>query len=101
MEFLFAGADFAQAFESDAAEFAASPGERVGHVSDGDGVFLGELFVGNIGIAGEVVLFEQAKGAVALTLLTQVAKVFHGEREEAADPFLLEEFFERFRRRNR
>jgi len=65
-----AGADFAQALEGDAAEFTASPGERVGHVGDGDGVFLGEFFVGNIGIAGEVVLFEEAEAAVALTLLT-------------------------------
>jgi hypothetical protein len=66
LKFFLAAADFAQAVESAAAKFTAGPGKSVGDVGNGNAVFLRELVVRDVFIAGEVVGLEEMKGAFAL-----------------------------------
>ena len=100
MEFFLAGAEFVQALQRDFSKFAAGPRERVGHVRQGNTVFVRKLLVGNLLVALEVVSFEQVKGSFALARNAKFALFLDSQREQAAHPFLLKEFFEGFRRRD-
>src|SRR5262249_46595937 len=100
LKFFFAAAELAQAPERDSAEFAPGPCQRVGHIGHGNSMVLCQLLVGDFLVTFEVISFKQAEGALASARVAKLAQLLYSQTEQAAQPFLFEELFERFRRRD-